>query len=621
MTTRSSGGARPDARAPRGASFSGSQAPKTEGPRELTLPRAITVKDLADRMGMSPVEVIKDLMKNGVMATINQTIDFDTAAIIASDFGFEVQEAAPAPVEAPEQPVERIKAAVTEEEDASKLRPRPPVVTIMGHVDHGKTSILDAIRASRVTESEAGGITQHIGAYQVSVNQQQITFLDTPGHEAFTAMRARGAQVTDIAVLVVAADDGVMPQTVEAINHAKAAGVPIIVAINKMDLAQANPDRVKQQLSEQGLIPEDWGGDTIMVPVSARTGDGLNDLLENILLVAELQELRANPDRPAAGVVVEAGLEASRGPVATVLVQTGTLRTGDVVMVGDTWGRVRAMFNHLGQRIQEAGPSVPAKILGLQAVPLAGDVLTVAESERQARLAVEQRQRQKEAEAFQTQRSVSLDTLFGEISAGKVKELNIILKTDVQGSLEAIKGALERLSTDEVRVKVIHAATGTITEWDVMLAVASKGIVIGFNVRPETGARRLADAEGVDIRFYDVIYNVVDDVSKALKGMLEPRYREVVEGHAEVRQVFRVSRRNAIAGSYVRDGVITRNATARVIRNDEVIHTGRVSSLRRFQEDVREVQAGYECGITIEDFDSFEEGDVIETYRREREQV
>jgi translation initiation factor IF-2 len=587
-----------------------------DGAKSIEIPRTLTVKDLSELVGMSPIEVIKELIKNGVMASMNQVIDYDTAAIIAHDLGFEPEPAA----------VETIDVALAEEaepetiskEEAAALKPRPAVVTIMGHVDHGKTSLLDVIRESNVTAAEAGGMTQHIGAYQVKVNEQRITFLDTPGHEAFTAMRARGGRVADVAVLVVAADDGVMPQTVEAIAHAKAAGVPIVVALNKIDLPNANPDRVKQQLGEHGLTLEEWGGDTICVPVSAKTREGITSLLDNILVVAEVADLKANPDQPARGVVVEAGLDTSRGPMATVLVQTGTLNQGDAVVVGETWGRIKAMFNEHGRHIKAAGPAAPAKILGLNVVPLAGDLVAVVQDEKTARNFVVERRRQREAAALKEQRTVSLDTLFGEISAGKVKELNIILKTDVQGSIEPIRTSLERLSTEQVRVKIIHAASGSITESDIMLALASKGIVIGFNTRPEPGARRQADIEGVDINLYSVIYELVDNVERALKGLHEPVYKDVVEGQVEVRQVFKISRQGNIAGCYVREGTATRGALVRVMRGEEVIAQTEVASLRRFKDDVREVQSGYECGVSLANFDAFAEGDVLVFYRRER---
>ncbi|HWO73747.1 MAG TPA: translation initiation factor IF-2 [Dehalococcoidia bacterium] len=586
--------------------------------REVRLPQALTVKELADLLKVSPVEIIKELMKNGVMASINQVIDYDTAAIVASDFGFEPVEQESGDV-ADVQVERAARAPASEEpEDPTKLKPRPPVVTILGHVDHGKTSLLDAIRKTNVTAQEAGGITQHIGAYQVEVNGQKITFLDTPGHEAFTAMRARGAQVTDIAVLVVAADDGVMPQTVEAINHARAAGVPLIVAVNKIDLEGADPNRVLQQLTQHDVVVEQFGGDVPAVPVSARTGEGLSDLLENILLVAEIQDLKADPDRPASGAVIEAELTSNRGPVATLLVQRGTLRIGDVIIAGDSTGKIRAMFDEHGRSVKEATPSTPVKVLGLHQVPLAGDLFTVVKDERAAREQVEERRRAREAALASEAHPINLDTLFGEVTSGAVRDLNIILKTDVQGSIDPIRHSLERLSTDEVRVKIIHSGSGTITESDVMLAVASRGIVIGFNTRPDTGAKRLAETEKIEIRQYNVIYNLIEDVEKALKGMLEPVYNDVVDGHAEVRQIFRISRQGNIAGSFVLDGSILRNDFVRVLRGGQQIAETRCASLKRFQEDVREVQSGYECGIALEGFDAFQEGDILEFFHRER---
>jgi translation initiation factor IF-2 len=587
------------------------------GARPIEIPRVLSVKELGDLMGVSPVEVIKELMKNGVMASINQVIDYDTAAIVAHDMGFEpteqqVQETA-------EVAVDRETGRPQIEEDPAKLKPRPPVVTIMGHVDHGKTSLLDAIREAKVAASEHGGITQHIGAYQVEANGQEITFLDTPGHEAFTQMRARGAQVTDVAVLVVAANDGVMPQTKEAIDHARAAGVPIVVALNKVDLEDANPDKVKTELSENGVVVEEWGGDTPCVPVSAKTRTGLDDLLANILVVSEVLELKANPDRPAIAIVVEAELSKTKGPLATVLVKTGTLRVGDYVVVGETMGRIKAMHDETGRKLKEAGPSEPAEILGLGSVPRAGETLVVMPDDRTARQTVLDRIREREAAALHAQPHVTLDTLFGEISAGKLKELNIILKTDVQGSIEPIRNSLEKLSNEQVKVKIIHTGSGSVTESDVMLAIASQGVIIAFNTGTEGGAERIAQQERVDIRRYTVIYNIVEDVDKALKGMLEPTFKEVVTAHAEVRKVFRVARRNSIAGSFVRDGTITRSDSARVLRNNAVVGEGKISTLKRFQEDVREVQTNFECGVQIDGFEAFEEGDVIEFYKIERE--
>ncbi len=589
--------------------------------RAVELPRVLTVKELGDLLRVPAVEIIKELMKNGVMASINQSIDFETAAIVAHDLGFEPSEKGSEAL-AVEEPVAAAPAGqrvVIEEAEGAKLEPRPPVVTVLGHVDHGKTSLLDAVRRSNVTAREHGGITQHIGAYQVSVNDQRITFLDTPGHAAFTAMRARGAKATDVAVLVVAADDGIMPQTREAIDHARAAGVPIVVAITKTDLPDAKPDRVKQQLAEQGLNIEEYGGDVICVPVSAKTGDGIQQLLENILVAAEVLELKANPGRHAIGVVIEAEMNRTRGPTATVLVQTGTLHVGDACVVGETWGRAKAMFNEDGKRLKSAGPGEPASVLGLQEVPLAGDNLTVIADDKTARQIVLQRIRGREAASLHIQPRVSLDTLFGEISAGKIKELNIILKTDVQGSIEPIRQSLERLSTDEVRVKIIHAASGSVNESDANLAIASKAIIIAFNTRLEPGVDRVIETGGIDYRQYNVIYNITEDVEKALQGMLEPIWKDVVSGHAEVRQVFQLRRKPAVAGCHVTDGTLARNDQVRVLRNGEQVTDSKFASLRRFQEDVREVQTGFECGLMLENFADFQVGDIVEVYRRERE--
>jgi translation initiation factor IF-2 len=564
------------------------------------------VKQLADILGVSGIDAIKCLMRNGVMANINQVVDYETAAIVAADLGFESKEEPQSPQAAP-------KPRIAETGKGIKLR--PPVVTIMGHVDHGKTKLLDAIRQTNVVDTEAGQITQHIGAYQVEIHGQKITFLDTPGHEAFTAMRARGAQVTDIAILVVAADDGVMPQTLEAINHAKAAGVPIVVAINKVDKPTANVDRVKQQLAESGVVIEEWGGDVIAVPVSAKRGDGIPDLLENLLIVAEILELKADPDRPAIGVVIEARLDSSRSPMATVLVQTGTLEIGDYVVVGDIWGKVKAMFDDKGKRVKKAGPSTPVGVLGLSSVPQAGDSLTVVSGEKEARAEVQRQQKEKEMSS--TSKVPKLSNLFAQIQAGNVKELNIILKTDVQGSIEPIRDSLERLGSGEVKVRIVHSGSGSITENDVLLAIASKGIIIGFNARPEPGAKRLAEQEGVDIRSYQVIYTLVEDVEKALAGMLEPTYVDVVEGHGEVRATFS-TKQGKIAGVYVTDGKIGRGASARVLRKGQPVFEGQVSSLKHFKENVREIAAGFECGVGVEGFPEFEVGDIIETYRKEK---
>lgn len=581
----------------------------------IEIPQSLTVKDLAELLQVSPAQVIKELLNNGFMANINQTIDYETAAIVAQDLGFETKE----------RPLEEevlVEAAAAEQggavEDTSAMVPRPPVVTIMGHVDHGKTSLLDAIRETNVSAREAGGITQHIGAYQVEIHGQKITFLDTPGHEAFTAMRARGAQATDIAILVVAADDGVMPQTQEAIDHARAANVPIIVALNKIDKPNANPDRVKQQLADAGLLIEEWGGSVVCVPVSAKKKQGIEHLLEMILLVAEMAELKAVPTGPARGVVIEAELEKARGPAATVLVQRGTLKVGDNLVAGQVSGKVRAMFNDRGKGLKKAEPSTPVKVLGLSDVPQAGDTFEVLADERAARLVAASRAKQKQAEAVTVQRAVSLNDLFAQIQAGQVKELNLILKTDVQGSIEPIRNSLERLSDENVKVKIIHQGTGNITESDVLLAQASKAIIIGFNVRTEPGARKVADAGQVDVRHYDVIYNLVDDVKNALKGMLDPKYVEIVDGRAEIRQLFKVGKGEFVAGSAVVDGKIVRGDFVRVFRDNKLIYDGKISSLRRFKDDVKEVSTGYECGIGIEGFSELQPGDIIEAYRKER---
>jgi translation initiation factor IF-2 len=575
----------------------------------IELPASLSVKDLADLLHITSIEAVKQLMRNGIMANVNQVINYDVAVLVANGFGYEVKPKAKAKVAA--SAAIKIKKQVKEEK-GTDLQPRPPVVTIMGHVDHGKTRLLDVIRQANVMASEAGGITQHIGAYQVEVDGKKVTFLDTPGHEAFTAMRARGAQVTDIAVLVVAADDGVMPQTLEAINHAKAAGVPIVVAINKIDKPEANPDLVKQQLATAGLMVEDWGGDVIAVPVSAKEKKGIPELLENILLVAEMEELKANPSKPAAGVVIEAEMDKSRGPLATVLVQNGTLKPGDIVVAGTTWGKVKAMFSDKGKQVRKAEPATPVEILGFGEVPQVGDAINAVADEAHARAIIQKRQQQKQPES----RGLRLDTFFDEISAGKVKELNIILKTDVQGSLEPIRNSLERLATPEVQVRIIHSTTGNITEGDVMLALASEGLIIGFNTNVDIGARRLADAKGVDIRVYDVIYALVDDVEKALKGMLEPTIIEVIEGRVEVRAVFPAGKGAKVAGCYVTEGKISRNLPLRVIRKGKILSDTTVSSLRRFKDDVKEVAAGFECGIGLKDFNDFQPGDILEFYQK-----
>ncbi len=566
----------------------------------------ITVKDLAAKLGREVSEVIKKLMLLGIMATINQEIDFDTVTILASEFGVTVEELPP---EA--DPTEILES----EDDPADLQFRPPVVTVMGHVDHGKTSLLDSIRQTNITSQEAGGITQHIGAYQVNYQGKKIVFLDTPGHEAFTAMRARGAQVTDIAILVVAADDGVMPQTIEALNHAKAAGVPIIVAINKMDRPGANPDRVKQQLADHGLLPEDWGGDTIMVPVSAHTKQGITDILEMILLVAEVQDFKANPNRPAIGTIIEAQLDKGRGPVATVLVQRGTLHIGDSIIAGTAFGKVRAMVNDRGDKVKKAPPATPVEVLGLSDVPLAGDVLHVVD-EKTARAVAEKRQAKRRTEEIGQGQKISLDDLFKHIQEGSLKDLNIVVKADVQGSIEALRQALQNLKNKEVRVNIIHSGVGAINESDVMLASTSNALIIGFNVRPDNNARKAADTEKVDIRTYRVIYDAINDVEAAMTGMLAPEYKEVILGRVEVRQVISVPK-GVVAGSYVLEGKITNSAQVRIIRNGIVVHEGKLESLRRFKDDVKEVASGYECGITIEKYRDIKEGDMIEAFAME----
>lgn len=595
-------------RGQRPSPLSARQAPVEPGSKgKLELPDTIAIRTFAGKVGVQATAIVKYLFSQGKMATVNEDLDFETAAAIAERLGFTVVR--------PEDPLAAI--VVDEDDPPEKLRPVPPVVTIMGHVDHGKTTLLDAIRKARVAEGEAGGITQHIGAYQVKWGESAITFLDTPGHEAFTAMRSRGASVTDIAILVVAADDGVMPQTVEAINHAKAADVPIIVALNKVDKPDANPDRVKQQLVEHGLVPEDWGGDTVLVPVSALKGEGIDDLLEMILLVAELRELKANPDRRARGVVIEAELDRGRGPVATVLVQKGTLRAGDVIVVGRAAGRVRAMLDDQGRQVDEAGPATPVEVLGLDEVPEAGDELIAVEDERDAReLAARLREQVREQEIQRPTRA-NLEDLFRQVQEGQMKELPIILKGDVQGSVEALRESLLKLSNEEVRVNVIHAAVGGITKTDVDLASAANAIIIGFNVRPDTTARKAAEQEQVDMRMYRVIYEAIEEVEKALQGMLDPEYEEVVLGRAEVRALFKVPNVGTIAGSYVTDGKIVRGAQVRVIRDGVVVHEGEMSSLKRFKDDVREVAQGYECGIGVERFNDLKEGDVLEAFRME----
>ena len=567
----------------------------------------ITVKDLTERIGKPAGEILKKLLMLGIMANINSELDFDTASLVCSEFGVELEKKL-------DKTAEDALSDTNFEDSEEDLQPRPPVITIMGHVDHGKTSLLDYIRKAHVTSTEAGGITQHIGAYTVKLNGRQITFLDTPGHEAFTAMRMRGAQATDIAVLVVAADDGVMPQTVEAINHAKAAGVPIVVAINKMDKPGANPERIMQDLTKYDLVPEAWGGDTIMVPVSALTGEGVDDLLEMILLQADVLQLRANPNRMAKGVIIEAKLDKARGPLATVLLQNGTLHIGDNIVAGMASGRVRAMLNDRGERVQSAGPSTPVEISGFTEVPQAGDEMMAVEDDHLSRQVAQERRDKLKASRAAASSKVSLDNLFAGITEGKVQNLNIIIKADVQGSVEAVKQALEKLSTDEVKVRVLHSAVGAITQDDVNLASAFNAIIIGFNIRPDNTARDAAEKEGVDIRLYRIIYQAIEDVEKAMKGLLAPEFKENLLGHAQVRNVFKITGAGTIAGSYVTDGKVQRNASVRLLRDNVVIFEGKLSSLRRFKDDVKEVAAGYECGIGLENYNDIKENDVVECF-------
>ena len=577
-----------------------------QGPKEVEVPSEVAVGEFAQILGVSPTVVVKKLFELGIMASVSQSIDFDTASLVGDDLGFVVKEQIILTDE---------DILLDESEDAPEsLQPRSPVVVVMGHVDHGKTSLLDAIRETNVTAREAGGITQHIGAYRVRINDRKITFLDTPGHEAFTAMRMRGAQVTDVAILVVAADDGVMPQTIEAINHAKAAGVTIIVAVNKIDKEGANPDRIKQELTEYELVPEEWGGDTIYVNISAKYKQNIEELLEMVLLVSDMKELKANPDRKAKGTVIEAQLDKGRGPVATVLVQNGTLKVGDVIIAGTSVGHVRAMVDDRGNRIKKAGPSVPVEILGLNEVPDGGDTFYVVNDEKLARDVVAQRKEKIKQETINAKNAVSLDDLFNQINAGEVKDLNIIVKADVMGSVEAVKQSLSKLSNEEVRVNCIHGGVGGVTESDVMLAAASNAIIVGFNVRPANSAVDSAKLNNVDIRLYRVIYQAIEEIEAAMKGMLAPKFRENVLGHAEVRDTFKVSGVGTIAGCYITDGKVTRNSQVRIVRDSIVIHEGVLSSLKRFKDDAKEVATGYECGIGIEAFNDVKLGDVIESF-------
>ena len=574
--------------------------------KEITIPENITVKDLAQELKKTSAEVIKKLVSLGIMATINNTIDFDTAYLVASEFGITANK---------KEEVKEEDILFDDTEDTpDELKPRPPVVVVMGHVDHGKTSLLDAIRSTNVIEGEAGGITQHIGAYMVNVNGREITFLDTPGHEAFTSMRARGAQITDIAILVVAADDGVKPQTVEAINHAKAAGIPIIVAVNKIDLPGANVEKVKQELMEYELVPEEWGGDTIFVPISAKNKINIENLLEMVLLVADVKELKSNPKKQAKGTVIEARLDKAKGPIATILVQRGTLDVGDTIVVGTSIGRIRAMKNDKGQKIKKAGPSTPVEIMGLTNVPEAGDTFYEVKDEKMAKHLVERRKRQEREKVIAEQSKVTLSNLFERMESENLKELDIIVKADVQGTAQALKQSLEKLTNEEVRVRVIHSAVGAVSESDVQLAKAAKAIIIAFNVRPNIAAKDFAEKENVEIKQYSVIYNAIEDVESAMKGMLAPIYEEKVIGNVEVRQTFKVSSVGTIAGAYVIEGKVERNAGVRVIRDNVVIHDGKLASLKRFKDDVKEVTKGFECGMQIEKYNDIKEGDVIEVY-------
>jgi translation initiation factor IF-2 len=579
--------------------------------KDLELPNTLSVKQLADHMALDPIDVIKELIRNGVMASMNQVIEFDVASTVATELGYTVTALEERKEEFP------VYSQLSKEDDPASMVARPPVVTILGHVDHGKTTLLDTIRDSKLTDAEVGGITQHIGAYQVEYNGEKITFLDTPGHEAFTAMRSRGAKATDIAVLVVAADDGVMPQTVEAINHAKAAGVPIIVAINKIDVPDADLDKVKRQLVERGLVIEEWGGDVIAIPISAKEHQGIDALLENILAVAEISELQADPDRPAIGIVVEAQIDNTKGPLATILVQTGTLKVGQTVVVGNSWGKIKALIGESGRRVTAAEPSTPVEILGLGQLPQAGETLWTVPSEKVAKELIQQRQRRLDAE-HQVLKAASLEDTSARIGTGEITDLNLIVKTDVQGTVDAVRGTLEKLSTDKGKVNIIHSSAGSINESDILLAAASHAIIIGFNTRVEPGARHMADTVKTDIRLYDIIYRISEDILSALEGLLKPEFHEVIEGHSEVRAIFALGRRIKIAGTYVTDGRITRNAPARVLRNGELLHRGTISSLKHLKDDVREMASGFECGIGLDGFNDFQVGDIIEALRLEQ---
>ena len=596
-----------------------------EKSKVVGIPDRLSVRELAVLLDVSPIEVMKLLISSGIMANINEMVDYDTAAIVAADLGFEIKQElpaeaaeAPAPPEAPVIPEEVPLREMYAQEEPEDLQPRPPVVTVLGHVNHGKTSLLDYIRQTNVVADEAGGITQHTGAYQIDRNGKKITFIDTPGHEAFTAMRARGAQVTDIAILVVAADDGVMPQTKEAIDHARAANVPIVVAINKTDISSADPEGVKKQLADAGLTVEDWGGHTIAVPVSAKEGTGVESLLEMILLVTEMSNIRANPDRSAVGTVIEGKLDRSRGPSATLLVQNGTLHVGDHVVIGDIHGRIRAMFDDSGSNVKAAPPSFPVVVLGLSAVPQAGDIFRVVSDEKTARALAAARAEEKESDEEAPIRVLSLEDIYAQMQAGSVKEMNVILKADVQGALEPVVNSLEKLGTEDLKVRIIHEGIGNVNESDVSLAIASHAVVLAFNVQSEPAARTMAEAEGVEIRDYRVIYKLIEDIDKALQGLLEPVYEDVVIGRAEVRATFRASKLGRVAGVYVEEGAVRRDARVKVLRNGEEVHEGAIVSLKRFTDDVDEVTEGLECGVGVGNFSEFEEGDILEVYRRER---
>lgn len=586
--------------------------------KTIEIPEVITIRDLAEIMEISPIDIIKQLMNLGIMANINQQVDFETAAIVGAEMDFDIQLEKPFVPEEKEAAPKTLRQYLYDDQDPQNLEPRPPVVTVLGHVDHGKTKLLDAIRNTNVQEGEAGGITQRIGAYQISVNNKKITFVDTPGHKAFTAMRARGAQVTDLAILVIAADDGVMPQTREAIDHVRAAQVPMIIALNKMDLPTARPEQIKQQLADLDLLVDDWGGEVICVQVSAKMRTNIEELLENILLVAELEELKANPNCQAVGTVIEGQLNRSRGVLATLLVQNGTLHQGDILLIGETYGRVRAMHDDKGQRVKQAPPSFPVVVMGLPTVPTAGDIFEVVNDEQSARTIAEERTAERERRETKPRPRLSLEDIYERFQAGEIKELNVILKADIQGTLEPIVDSLEQLGNEDLKINILRRDTGNITESDIMLASASQAIIVGFDVSVDPTARKTAIAERVDIRLYNIIYKLIEDMDKALKGLLEPEFQDLIIGHAQVRAVFRISRVGRVAGLYVTDGIANRNAQVRVHRGDKILFDGKLSSLKRFTEDVKEVRTGFECGATVEGFNNFKEGDILEFYQKEQ---